>query len=337
MCPGSSPGTSGAATVRGRHARPPSRRCSRPKRPTSCACRRCGSPTTAPPSPAGSPPPSDLHHVDADRHRDGRSTIGNAVLSRWPISAAKTLWLPRPRRRTPVPHAAGGAGRRARADRSRCTAPTSTGSTTPAPRGSCRRRPSPATSAPGAAIRRRATRPIVAGDLNAVPDADEIRLLTGRTAGPVPGLVFQDAWEVAGDGGDRRHLDAPQPVLRRGGVARAPARLHPGRLAPAPPARAILSPAASSAPIPSMACSRPITTLSWPIWPDGRRPGRSRGQMYGHKSPPSDGQGSRLGGHVVQVTRTVAEVRERCGRRGAPGAGSGWCRRWATCTRATCR
>ena len=43
--------------------------------------------------------------------------------------------------------------------------------------------------------------PVVAGDLNAVPDADEIRLLTGRTAVPVPGLVFQDAWEVAGDGG----------------------------------------------------------------------------------------------------------------------------------------
>ena len=36
-----------------------------------------------------------LHHVDADRHRVG-STIGNAVLSRWPIPAATTLWLPRP-------------------------------------------------------------------------------------------------------------------------------------------------------------------------------------------------------------------------------------------------
>jgi endonuclease/exonuclease/phosphatase family metal-dependent hydrolase len=42
--------------------------------------------------------------------------------------------------------------------------------------------------------------PVVAGDLNAVPDADEVRLLTGRSAGGVPGLVFQDSWEVAGDG-----------------------------------------------------------------------------------------------------------------------------------------
>ncbi len=43
--------------------------------------------------------------------------------------------------------------------------------------------------------------PLVAGDFNAVPDSDEIRMLTGRAAVPVPGLVFQDAWELAGDGG----------------------------------------------------------------------------------------------------------------------------------------
>ena len=38
------------------------------------------------------------------------------------------------------------------------------------------------------------------GDLNADPIADEIRMLTGRAAVPVPRLVFFDAWEVAGDG-----------------------------------------------------------------------------------------------------------------------------------------
>ena len=42
---------------------------------------------------------------------------------------------------------------------------------------------------------------IVCGDFNAHPDADEIRMLTGRSAVPVEGLVFYDAWEVAGDGG----------------------------------------------------------------------------------------------------------------------------------------
>ena len=41
---------------------------------------------------------------------------------------------------------------------------------------------------------------IVCGDFNAGPDSDEIRMLTGRSAPPVPELVFYDAWEVAGDG-----------------------------------------------------------------------------------------------------------------------------------------
>ena len=39
---------------------------------------------------------------------------------------------------------------------------------------------------------------IVCGDFNADPDSDEIRMLTGRAAVPVPGLSFYDAWEVAG-------------------------------------------------------------------------------------------------------------------------------------------
>jgi endonuclease/exonuclease/phosphatase family metal-dependent hydrolase len=41
---------------------------------------------------------------------------------------------------------------------------------------------------------------IVCGDFNASPDSDEIRMLTGRAATPVPGIVFYDSWEVAGDG-----------------------------------------------------------------------------------------------------------------------------------------
>ncbi|HVU61442.1 MAG TPA: endonuclease/exonuclease/phosphatase family protein [Mycobacteriales bacterium] len=41
---------------------------------------------------------------------------------------------------------------------------------------------------------------VLCGDFNAPPDSDEIRVLTGRSAGP-GGLVFYDAWEVAGDGG----------------------------------------------------------------------------------------------------------------------------------------
>jgi endonuclease/exonuclease/phosphatase family metal-dependent hydrolase len=41
---------------------------------------------------------------------------------------------------------------------------------------------------------------IVCGDFNADPQSDEIRMMTGRAAVPVPKLVFHDAWEVAGEG-----------------------------------------------------------------------------------------------------------------------------------------
>lgn len=41
---------------------------------------------------------------------------------------------------------------------------------------------------------------VVAGDFNAPPDSDEIRMLTGRTAVAAPDVVFYDAWETAGDG-----------------------------------------------------------------------------------------------------------------------------------------
>jgi endonuclease/exonuclease/phosphatase family metal-dependent hydrolase len=47
----------------------------------------------------------------------------------------------------------------------------------------------------------RAFPPLLAGDFNAEPDSDEIRMLTGLTTVPVPKLVFLDAWRTAGDGG----------------------------------------------------------------------------------------------------------------------------------------
>jgi len=42
---------------------------------------------------------------------------------------------------------------------------------------------------------------VICGDFNAGPDSDEVRMLTGRSRPPVPGMVFYDSWEVAGDGG----------------------------------------------------------------------------------------------------------------------------------------
>jgi len=41
---------------------------------------------------------------------------------------------------------------------------------------------------------------IVGADANAVPDSDEIRILTGRSSGGPGGIVMTDVWEVAGDG-----------------------------------------------------------------------------------------------------------------------------------------
>ena len=41
--------------------------------------------------------------------------------------------------------------------------------------------------------------PILMGDLNAEPDSDELRMLTGRMAVPVRSLVFVDLWEQVGD------------------------------------------------------------------------------------------------------------------------------------------
>lgn len=53
-----------------------------------------------------------------------------------------------------------------------------------------------------AAAPERSYPPVVCGDFNAAPDSDEIRMLTGRMATPVPRLVFHDAWEVGGRPGD---------------------------------------------------------------------------------------------------------------------------------------
>jgi endonuclease/exonuclease/phosphatase family metal-dependent hydrolase len=41
---------------------------------------------------------------------------------------------------------------------------------------------------------------LLCGDLNAVPDSDEVRALTGRTAPHIPGHLFSDVWELCGEG-----------------------------------------------------------------------------------------------------------------------------------------
>jgi endonuclease/exonuclease/phosphatase family metal-dependent hydrolase len=39
---------------------------------------------------------------------------------------------------------------------------------------------------------------VLVGDLNSDPESDEIRMLTGRAAAPVPGVMWRDVWEWTG-------------------------------------------------------------------------------------------------------------------------------------------
>ncbi|HKA04131.1 MAG TPA: endonuclease/exonuclease/phosphatase family protein [Acidimicrobiales bacterium] len=140
--------------------------------------------------------------VDAEHHdQPGREVyMGNAVLSRWPIRHAETLWLPRldgglPYRTLlsveldapsgPVTVHCTHLDWQYDASAARVVQVQAVMRAVGARRDS---------APPGHP-------PVLAGDLNAVPDSDEVRMLTGRSAGPVPGLIFQDAWEVAGDSG----------------------------------------------------------------------------------------------------------------------------------------
>jgi endonuclease/exonuclease/phosphatase family metal-dependent hydrolase len=137
------------------------------------------------------------HHAYAARlHLDGVD-FGNAVLSRWPITSSTPTPLPAP----------------AEADEQRLVLRADVDG----PRGplqvfsthlnwrfdhSAERQDQVRTIAEAVAgARPRSYPPILCGDFNAVPDSDEIRMLTGRAAVPVEGLVFHDAWEAAGDGG----------------------------------------------------------------------------------------------------------------------------------------
>jgi endonuclease/exonuclease/phosphatase family metal-dependent hydrolase len=125
---------------------------------------------------------------------DDELFIGNAVLSRWPITRQVEVRLP-----TGEP----GEGRvalHARIDTPGGALPMFTTHLTYRPGGSQVRLPQ---------VRRLATLvaeeaadcsypPVVTGDLNAEPDSDELRLLGGLLTAPaVPGLVLIDAWRYA--------------------------------------------------------------------------------------------------------------------------------------------
>jgi endonuclease/exonuclease/phosphatase family metal-dependent hydrolase len=151
-----------------------------------------------------------LHHASSGA--DGIAASGNAVLARWPIVATHHRTLPGRDEEPGLAFAAEIDGPRGPI----ALVSIITGSCPPVarpppqsrrfaplflPRGQSADRQDQVRALAEfvAGLPRRALK-IVCGDFNAPPDSDEIRMLTGRAAVPVPGQVFYDAWAIAGTG-----------------------------------------------------------------------------------------------------------------------------------------
>lgn len=127
---------------------------------------------------------------------------GNAVLSRWPIVATRQTTLPGRDKEPGLAFAAEIDGPRGPI----ALVSVITGAFRPG-QSADRQDEVRALTTFVADLPRRALK-IVCGDFNAPPDSDEIRMLTGRAAVPVPGQVFYDAWDIAGDGSGRTWTSA---------------------------------------------------------------------------------------------------------------------------------
>jgi endonuclease/exonuclease/phosphatase family metal-dependent hydrolase len=138
-------------------------------------------------------------HRQAEHGSD--MSIGNAILSRWPVAARAEL---------PLPVAEGEQPRvalHARLDTPGGPLPFFTTHLTHRPDASAERVAQVRALAGFVAEhqQRGGYPPVVTGDLNAEPDSDELRLLCGTLTAPVvPGLVLLDAWRYA-EPGDPGH------------------------------------------------------------------------------------------------------------------------------------
>ncbi len=153
-----------------------------------------------------------MHQVRGETAANSEVSFSNAVLSRWPITSMINLLLP---------NSTGAPGHR-----------RALHVTLDTPRGSLhvitahldhrfdgsgtRTRQLAVICAHIAALERSPATdfPVIfAGDLNATPESDEIRALTGRRVPYENGLVFTDAWEVAGDGSPGHTWRRDNPLL----------------------------------------------------------------------------------------------------------------------------
>lgn len=145
--------------------------------------------------------------------------IGNAVLSRWPVTDHAVLPLP-----APTDVADGRLALYARLATPSYDVPFFTTHLTSVPHASAVRCRQVRALAEFVAEHRGGTPfpPIVTGDFNAWPDSDEIRLLGGyRTAPAVPRQVLYDAWEYAEPSAPSFTWDAANPYAAAGLVPSA--------------------------------------------------------------------------------------------------------------------
>ncbi len=137
-----------------------------------------------------------FHHAYAPGFDAGDARFGNAILSRWPITASERRELPT----TPETNEFRVA-LKAEIDGPRGPFQlTTTHLNWRFDESHVRQMQVRALAELVAEDRVAGYPPIVCGDFNADPQSDEIRMMTGRTTIPVPKLVFVDAWEVAGEG-----------------------------------------------------------------------------------------------------------------------------------------
>jgi endonuclease/exonuclease/phosphatase family metal-dependent hydrolase len=138
------------------------------------------------------------HVVRTTDQPEAKQSLGNALLSRWPVLEQGEQ---------PLPSADGTAGHR-RALWAIVAAPfgrlpvISTHLAYRFDESAVRQQQARTLAVLAASLRSEPSQAppvLMCGDLNAVPDSDEIRLLTGRSPVPVPGLVFNDCWPQVRD------------------------------------------------------------------------------------------------------------------------------------------